>query len=81
MWKFASLYLCLEDTVEDRKLYENDGVGVDFRDKPWGGGRLEVGELNDNLEGAGWKVIRFIEQECVHSEGGFVLTVEIKEPL
>ncbi len=81
MWKFASLYLCLEDIVEDRKLYANDSVAVDFRTKPLSGGRLEVAELNENLEGAGWHILRFIEQECPHSEDGFVLTVEIKETL
>ena len=90
-WKFASLYVCLEDTIEDRKLYEKEGVEVDFRDKPTPGERLEVKELNENLEGTRWKIIRFIEQECdrqsLHTraargrrmqccEDGFVLTVE-----
>ena len=70
-WKFASLYVCLEDTMEDRKLYEKEGVDVDFRDKPTPGERLEVEELNENL-GNGrqrrWKIIRFIEQECDHRQ-------------
>ena len=67
-WKFASLYVCLEDTMEDRKLYEKEGVDVDFRDKPTPGERLEVEELNENLEGTRWKIIRFVEQECNHRQ-------------
>ena len=66
-WKFESLYICLEDTIEDRKLYEKKGIDVDFRDKPTPGERLEIEELNENLEGARWKIIRFIEQECDRS--------------
>jgi len=82
IWKFAALYLCLEDTIEDRKLYANDAVEIDFRNKPLAGGRPEIEELNENLEDAGWKIIRFIEQECNHcGEDDFVLTVEIKEIL
>ena len=77
-WEFASLYVCLEDTIEDRKLYEKEGVDVDFRNKPKLGGRLEVEELNENLENTKWRINRFIEQEC---EEGFVLTVEIQESL
>ena len=73
-WKFESLYVCLEDTIEDRKLYEKEGVEVDFRDKP--GGRLEAEELNENLKNTRWRINRFIEQEC---DDGFILTVEIQE--
>ena len=80
-WKFESLYICLEDTIEDRKLYEKKGSDVDFRDKPTPGERLEIEELNENLEGAGWHIIRFIEQECPESEAAVMLTVEIKEIL
>ncbi len=76
-WKFASLYVCLEDTLEDRKLYEKEGVDVDFRDKPTPGERREVEELNENLVGTRWKVIRFIEQECNQSEDGFVVAVQL----
>ena len=25
-WKFESLYVCFEDTLEDRKLYEKEGT-------------------------------------------------------
>jgi len=85
-WKFASLYLCLEDTMEDRKLYEKEETEVDFREKPISGERRAVEELNENLKGTGVKIIRFIEHECKHHEpgigaslckDGFFLSVEI----
>ena len=77
-WKFESLYICMEDTIEDRKLYVKKGIDVDFRDKPTPGERLEVEELNENLEDERWGIIRFIEQECDRCENGFILTVEIR---
>ena len=91
-WKFASLYLCLEDTIEDRKLYEKDDTEVDFREKPISGERRAVEELNENLKGTGVEIIRFVEHECdsvpesrrdsvsgIVCDDGFVLSVEIKE--
>jgi hypothetical protein len=89
-WKYASLYLCLEDTIEDRKLYEKDEIEVDFREKPTSGDRRAVEELNENL--TGMKIMRFIEQECPATRpletpaprppgcvDGFVLSAEIKD--
>ena len=49
-WSFAALYLCLEDTIEDRRIYDTACVAVDFRKRPLAGGGLEVEELNENLE-------------------------------
>ena len=79
-WKYASLYLCLEDTIEDRRLYEKDEIEVDFKEKPISGDRRAVEDLNENLKETGVKIIRLIEQEgggC--TDGGFVLSVEIKD--
>jgi len=60
----------MEDTIEDRELYE----------KPTSGDRRAVEELNENLKETGVKIMRFIEQErggC--TDDGFVLSVEIKD--
>ena len=54
-------------------------MALSFRKKPLAGGGLEVEELNENLEGAGWRILRFVEQECNRSKDGFALTVEIEE--
>ena len=75
-WKFEALYLCQEDVIEDGLIYEREGIEVDFRRKPTAGGRFEAEEINDNLEGAGWCVNRFIARECANDQS-FEIMVEI----
>ena len=76
-WTFAALYLSREDTIEDRLLYETRGVAVEVRTEPAAGGRFEVDEVNENLEGAGWQVRRFVAHDCDRAEGGFELMAEM----
>ncbi len=77
-WTFESLYLSLEDAQEDRLIYEKSNIAVKIRTKPSAGGKFEVEEVNEYLEGAKWRVRRFVAQECEPPKGGFELMAEME---